>query len=307
MLEQIPGGGAQVRFLRGQHTGHLFNVLRGLFDKDVHGVVEGHDTDHSLVRVHHGQRKEVVLGQHLRHFLLVGQGGDGDDVFIHDLADGGVVVDGQQQILDGDRAENFPFFGDVAGVDGLLVHTGSADAGDGLRDGHAGPQGDVLRGHDGAGGVFRIAQDLVDLLAHLGIGLGENTLDHAGGHFLHQIRRVVDVQLADDLAQLLIGDAADQRLLQLGAELGKSLGRQFLGQQAEEQRDAVLIQVFKERGDVRAVHGDKNVFQGLVLLFLQKYPQCFFYRDTVFCHLVFLLYEVCSGWEADTQAKVLFR
>ena len=89
--------------------------------------------------------------------------------------------------------------------------------------------------------------------------------------------------------------------------LGKSLGRQLLGQQAEEQGNAVLIQVLKQRRNVRAVHGDQDILQGLVLLFLHKYSHGFFYRDTVFCHLVILLYEVCSGWEADTQAKVLFR
>ena len=59
----------------------------------------------------------------------------------------------------------------VAGVDRLLVDACPADAENRFADRHVRPQGDVFGGHDRAGGILGIAQNLVDLLAHLGVGL----------------------------------------------------------------------------------------------------------------------------------------
>ena len=270
MAEKIPRVRAQIGLLRRQHTGHLLDILRGLFDEDVHRVVKGHDTDHAPVRVHHGQREKVVFRQHLRDLFLVGQRADGDHVFVHDLAHGGVVVRGEEQILDRHRAEEFPPLGDIAGVDRLLVHARAADTGDRLGHGHARPQRDILRRHDRSGGVFGIAQDLVDLLAHLGVGLGEDTLDHIGRHLVDEIRRIVDVKLVDDLVQLTVGKTADQQLLPFAVQLGKGLGRGLLGQQPEQHRHALLLEILEHAGNVRRLHGHQDVLQGLILLLIEK-------------------------------------
>ena len=62
-------------------------------------------------------------------------------------------------------------FRNVAGINGLLIHALAANAENGLLHRHVGAQGNVFRGHDGAGGILGVTQDFVDLLAHLGVGL----------------------------------------------------------------------------------------------------------------------------------------
>ena len=272
MAEEIPGVGAQIGLLRRQHTGHLFDILRGLFDKNVHRVVEGHDTDHAPVRVHDGQGEKVVLRQHLRDLFLVGQRADGDHVLIHDLAHGRVVVRGQKQVLDRHRAQELSPLRDVAGVNRLLVHARAPDAHDRLRHGHARAERDIFRRHDRPGGVFGIAQDLVDLLAHLGVRLGQDALDDVGRHLVDEIRRVVDIQLVDELVQLAVGKTADQQLLPLAVKLGKGLGRGLLGQQPEQQRHALLFQVLEHGGNIRRLHRHQDVLEGLILLLVEKGP-----------------------------------
>ena len=59
----------------------------------------------------------------------------------------------------------------IAGVDRLLVDARAADAQNRFLDRHIRAQGDIFGGHDRAGGILGIAQNLVDLLAHLGVGL----------------------------------------------------------------------------------------------------------------------------------------
>ena len=57
--------------LRRQHSGHLFHILRRLVLHDVHGVVEGDDTDEAALGVDDRQREKIVFREHLRDLLLV--------------------------------------------------------------------------------------------------------------------------------------------------------------------------------------------------------------------------------------------
>ena len=175
---------------------------------------------------------------------------DGDDVLLHNFRDGGLVVQAEQQVLDRDHAEEPAVLGDVAGVDGLLIDAGAADTEDGLADGHIGPEGDVLGGHPGAGAVLGVAEDFVDFLAHIGGSLGENPLDHVGGHFLDDIDGVIDEELVQDLPELGIGEAADQELLLLGVHLDEGFGRQLLGEEPEDQRQPFFIQLIEQGGQI---------------------------------------------------------
>ena len=114
----------------------------------------------------------------------------------------------------------------------------------------SGLKGHILRGHDGAGGVFGVAEDLVDGLAHLRGGLLQNAADHGGGHFLDDIDRVVHEQLVKDLLQLGVREAADQQLLRFLLHFDKDLGGQLLRQQPVEQGQAFDLQFVHYRGDV---------------------------------------------------------
>ena len=203
-----------------------------------------------------------------------------------------VVVVTEQQVLDRNHADQRPVLGDVAGVDGLLVDAGAADPGDGLGDGHLGPEGDILRGHDGAGGVLGVAQDLVDGLAHLGVGLAQDAADHGGGHLLDDVHGVVHEELVQDLLQLGIREAPDQQLLGLLVHLHEGVRRQLLGEQTVEQGEAVLLQLVKNGGNVRRVHGDQDLPEGGVFLLRQQLAQGVLHDHGMFCHWVYLLFIV---------------
>ena len=270
MEEEVEGRRAEIGLLGRQHTGHLLDVLGSLLNHDVHGVVEGDDTDEAAVGVDDGNGHKVVARERLGDFLAVGQRAHGDHVLVHDVGDLGVVVAREQEVLDRDRGDEALLLGHIAGVDGLLVDARAPDAPDGLADRHRGSERDVLRGHDRAGGVLRVLQDLVDLPAHLRVGLREDALHHVGGHLLDKVGCIVDVELVDDLAQLRIGEAADQELLPLGIELGERLGRRILGKQAEEERHAVLFELLEHGCDIGWLDGDQHIFERLVFLLVEK-------------------------------------
>ena len=285
MLEQIHRGALQITLFRRGHSGHDFHVLGGLFFHNVHGVVEGDDAHHPVLPVHHRQGQEAVLVEHDGDLFLVGLGGDVDQVGLHDVLNGGFVVLRQQQILHRHQSDQGPvLFRNVAGIDGLLVHTLAANPQDGLPHRHMGTQGDIFRGHDGACGVFRVAQNLIDGTAHLRVGVLQNPLDHVGGHLLHQVGSVVHIQLVQHFLQLVVREPPDQQLLGLRLHFHKGFRRQFLGQQTEQQRDLPLLQPVENSGDVNGIHGHQNVPQGCILLLLQHCQEGFFYNFKPFCH-----------------------
>ena len=90
--------------------------------------------------------------------------------------------------------------------------------------------------------------------------MAQDALHHPGGHLLHDIRRVVQVELVQDLLQLRVGEAVDQQLLVVAVQLDEDLRRQLLGQQPEH-HGHLLVQVPAEPGDVRRLHGQQQVPQ----------------------------------------------
>ena len=306
MHEQVPCRGAEIGLLGRKHTGHLFDIFRGLFDKDVHRVVEGYDTDHPVVLIQDRQGEEVIPGEHLGDGLLVGQGVHRNHVFIHDLGHRGAVVRLKEQRLCRDGAQQTALIRDVAGVDGLLVHAGLPDALEGLLHRHGGPERNVLRRHDGSGGVLRIAQDFVDFFPHLRIRLRENALDYIGGHFLDQVRSVVHVKLAHDVPQLPVGKAPDQKLLPFRFQLGEGLCGKLLRKQPEQKRCALLILLLKNCRDIRRLQRNQNVPQRLELLLVQKLSDRFLESNIAYCHRDPSFSDFVQARKSDTQAEVLF-
>ena len=285
MLVQIKGSALQVALFGRGHSGHDFHILGGLFFHNVHGVVEGDDAHHPAFRIHHRQSQEIVLGEHLGDLFLVVLGCHGDDVFRHDLLDLRVVALCQQQVLHGDDALQGSVCGEyIAGIDGFLVHALAADAENGFLHGHIRPQGHIFHGHQGPGGVFGVAQNLVDGAAHFGVCLGENTPDHVGGHFLYQICRVVHIQLIQNFPQLIVREALDQQLLGLGLHFYKGFRRLLLGKQAEHDGNLLFLQPVKKSGHIAGVHSDQDVPQRGVFLFVQHFQQGFFHNFKTFCH-----------------------
>ena len=145
-----------------------------------------------------------------------------------------------------------PVINDVADVDGLLVRSGPADALQGVLHRHGLLQIHKLRGHNGAGGILRIFQNFVDAFAHIRVGVLQNPLDHVGGHFLHDVNGIVQIQLVQHFLQLRVGKAADQQLLLVAFQLYEHLCRLLLRQQTEQQGQRLfIVQIVRQNGNVR--------------------------------------------------------
>ena len=148
--------------------GHLLDILGGLLLHDVDDVVDGDDADHTILVVHDGHGGEIVFLEHLGRFFLVGQRVDADDVVVHDLADDLVIIFEKQVAKGHGAAEHALIVDDIADVDGLRVEADAADTLDRVLDGHGLAEIHVLDRHDRAGGVLRIAEQVVDVRPGLG-------------------------------------------------------------------------------------------------------------------------------------------
>ena len=95
-------------------------------------------------------------------------------------------------------------------------------------------------------------------------------LDDVRGHFLHDVDRIVQIQLVKDLFELGVRKAADQHLLRVGIELDEHLRRGLFGKEPEQKGNAVLVQIFKKRGDIRGLQVCKQVAQRGILFSLEQ-------------------------------------
>ena len=155
--------------------------------------------------------------------------------------------------------------GDIAVVDGFFVKAVFADGLDGLRHRHTGAQLHKLGGHHAAGGVLGVFEQFVDHAAGRRVSLRQNTLDDIGGHFLHQIRRIINKQIIDHDLQFLIGQAVDQGLLGFGGKLGKNFRCQVLGTKAKQHRELFGREILKHRRQIGRGQVLHHVAQALVL------------------------------------------
>ena len=69
----------------------------------------------------------------------------------------------------------------------------------------------------------------------------QNPFDHVGGHFLHDVNGIVQIQLVQHFLQLRVGKAADQQLLLIAFQLHEHLCCLLLGQQTEQQGQRLFI------------------------------------------------------------------
>ena len=151
--------------------------------------------------------------------------------------------------------------GDIQDVDGLQLAADAADALEGVCHRHVLLQGQELHVHDGAGAVLGIFQNFIDGLAHFRRGLVQNTDHHAGGHLLHDVHGVVQIQLVQHFLQLGVGKAVDQHLLALALQLHEYLRRRLLGQQPVQKGHDLGARLLQDQGDIRTLHRQEHVTQ----------------------------------------------
>ena len=100
----------------------------------------------------------------------------------------------------------------------------------------------VLDGHDRAGAVLRIAQELVDQLALLLVAALQHALDHARGQLLKEVHRVVDEHVVDQLDGLGIVHGLHDAGALVVVHVGKDLRGDVLRQQPEHHQHLFVVQ-----------------------------------------------------------------
>ena len=266
------GGGLQVGLVRWEHSRHLFEVLRGRLFDNIHCIVHGDNTDEPVFLVHHWHCEVVVLAHGLGHIFLVVQGHHGHHIGIHKVLNAVVLIRQKQIPHRQNTLQVSGGVGDIENIDGLQLTANAADALEGVRHGHVLLQTQVLHIHDGAGGILRVFQHFIDGFAHFGGGFIQNADDHTGGHLLHDVHGIVQIQFVQHFLQLGVGEAVDEHFLAVGFQLHEYLRRQFLGQQPIQQGHQFRTGLLQKLGDVRRLHGEEQVTHGGVLLILYQLP-----------------------------------
>ena len=88
----FPGRNFKVGFLTWSDSGHFRDIFGGLFDHDIHGIIECYDTDKQTVGVKNRKRQQVVFAKLVSHILFVGQCGYGDNLCLHDIFNQHIII-----------------------------------------------------------------------------------------------------------------------------------------------------------------------------------------------------------------------
>ena len=132
---------------------------------------------------------------------------------MHDVTDDLVTVH-EQQITQGHGSHQSSLrIQHIADIDGLTVEAYLTDPLDGLIHRQILLQVYIFDRHDTSGGIFRIAQQMIDISAHIGACVGQKLFDNVGRHLLQQIGRIVRHQVVDDVRCFLIRQGRDDLLL----------------------------------------------------------------------------------------------
>ena len=211
------------------------------------------------------------MGEHLRDDLLIVVRVHKLHVIVHDVGDGRVRVR-EDELPERDLALQLAIGGgDVAQLDGLLVHAVAADDGQRVRNGHAALEADVFVRHQAARAVVRVLQVLVDKLSVFGRGVAHNALHNIGRHLLDQVDAVVEEHVVQNDFQFDIGDGFDNFLLDIGIHVRKGFRRALLREQAEQAEHQLAILDFgKQIGDIGNVQVIEQVAQLAVAALLQQ-------------------------------------
>ena len=262
------GGGLVV----GEDGRHFLHIFGGFFGQDVDGVVDGDDAHEHPFVVQDRHGGEVVALHLTGDELLVVGDPHRDDVFVHDLGDGGIQL-GQQQAADRHDAQQAVFVHHVAGIEGLGLFALLADGRKRLLDVHFLAQADIFQGHQAAGRIFGVVQQLVQAFAGLGGGFFQHPLDHPRGHVFQQVGGVVQAHLLDGGDELHVGELIHQLVPGVVGHIGENLGGHFLFQQAEHHQAVVFVQFFQQLGQVGGLHILGHFPQLDILLFHQQFQQ----------------------------------
>jgi len=199
------------------------DVLRGLLVHDVEHVVDGDDADETVLDVDHRQHDEIVLRHDVRDLFPIHLGRDAHDVVDEDGPDGGVGI-GDEQPPNWHHTDQMLVIVDDEELEGSLLDDGLVDVLEGPLDRGRLVDGHHVGGHQPAGRVLRVVEELLDvpglLLLHqvedfFGL-LGRELFDDVGGVVgRHPIQDQRDLDLLQGLHEL-----QERRVVHLGQDAG---------------------------------------------------------------------------------------
>ena len=298
MRHQTPDAGFHIVFVARNDSGHLFDVLGVLILNDVHDIVDGDDADQAVFLIADGDGSQVVTAEVVGNgFLIVGRHG-ADDVGIHDIADAGALRR-DNQLAQGNLTDELALVvDDIAGVNRLLVDARAADVIHRLAHSEVIVQIDIFDGHQAAGAVFRIIEELVDGLARALVGVLQNLFDDVGGHFFQKVHRIIHEHVVHQRFEFGVGRAFGDELLLLAGHVGKHVGGDILGQHAEYAQHAPLVLDFLQPfGDIHRRAFRRLVLKLLKLSFVKQPEQFHKFLADFFFHGGFLLFIFrCSAF-----------
>ena len=189
-------------------TGDL-QVLLMLLGDNVHGVVEGHDTQDVAVLVTDGDSDQVILGHLVRYVFLVLVGRHIDQVAIGQLTQRSVAIGYDQRAQRKHASQHAARILGIDVVDALEVLVELANRLDGVTDRCRGGQGDKLRGHDAAGGVVLIPQQVTNRLLLLDAHQAQELLGLLVIELVDQVGCIVRVHHGQHRRCVRIGQALE--------------------------------------------------------------------------------------------------
>ena len=189
-------------------TGDL-QVLLMLLGDNVHGVVEGHDAQDMTVLVADRDGDQVVLGHLVRHVFLVLVGRHVDQVAIGELAQRGIAVGHDQRAQREHAGEHAARILGIDVIDTLEVLIEFANRLDGIADRRRGGQRDKLRGHDAAGGVVLITQQVTNRLLLLDAHQAQELLGLLVIELVDQVSCIVRVHHGQHRRCVRVGQALE--------------------------------------------------------------------------------------------------
>ena len=283
-----------LRYVGGEQTAHLFDVLCVLLFDNVHDVVGGDDAHQTVLVVHDGDAHQVVFAHRVGDDLLIVQRLDRYEVGRHDVGDRLVLI-GENQMPQRDGAHQMALaVDDIAGVDGFLVQAGLAQRFHRLAHGHGAVELGKLDGHDRAGRIFRVFEELVDQRALCGIGVLQDALDDRRGQLLEEIDRVVQEHFVQQGVDFAVADQRDQLLLLLAVDIGEHFRRDVLGQYAEHHQQLFALKALHKRGDIDHVEHEQRAAQFIFLIAVHQLHQPAVNDFAI--HGKTPSFHVCGGW-----------
>ena len=180
-----------------------------LLGDNVHGVVEGYDTQDVAVLVADGDGDQVILGHLVRYVFLVLVGRHIDQVAIGQLTQRGVAAGYDQRAQRKHAGQHAARILGIDVVDALEVLVELANRLDGVTDRCRSGQGDKLRGHDAAGGVVLIPQQVTNRLLLLDTHQAQELLGLLVIELVDQVGCIVRVHHGQHRRCVRVGQALE--------------------------------------------------------------------------------------------------